>query len=334
MLTTDMTEVQAIARARELFRAHIPESNAWLEPSHLSIVATVIGGMGWSILQEARNGLEARAMPDTAQGQYLDAIAARPPFNTLRRAATNATGPLSVAFTISQSIAVDDIFTRSDGIKYAALCAFTGTAGQIQVRAVDPGTIGNAASGMPLTDARGTVTSMGIVGGYGIETEAELRDRMYRVVQAGYFGSVGSIEAMVESVHGVGKASACGGDCGRVSVFVAMQDNIIPTDADLQWILQWIEGAFADPCAMPAHVCVDILPAVSRTLVVKVSEACGVDVAAVLRIKLLPGLAIGQTVTAADVVAVLASSGVNVSVVSVAGNPGDGGLWTDIQVLQ
>lgn len=330
MLTTDMTEVQAIARARELFRAHIPESNAWLEPSHLSIVATVIGGMGWSILQEARNGLEARAMPDTAQGAYLDAIAARPPFNTLRRAATNAQGALSVAFTASQSIAVGDIFTRSDGVKYEAVCAFTGTSGQIRVRAVDPGTIGNAAAGMPFTDTRGSVTSLGVVGGYGVETDAELRDRMYRAVPARYFGSVGSIEALVASVHGVSKASACGGDCGRVSVYVAMHGDTIPTAADLQWI----EGAFADPCAMPAHACADILPAVPKTLVVTVYEACGVDVAAILRAKLLPGLAIGQTVTAADVIAALAASGVNIAVHSVAGNPGDGGLWTDVQVLQ
>jgi uncharacterized phage protein gp47/JayE len=325
-----MTEVQAIARARELFLAHIPESNAWLEPSHLSIVATVIGGMGWSILQEARNGLEARAMPDTAQGEYLDAIAARPPFNTLRRAATNAQGALSVAFTASQSIAVGDIFTRSDGVKYEVQCAFTGTTGQIRVKAVDAGTIGNAAAGMPFNDTRGAVASTGIVGGYGVETDAELRDRMYRVAQAGYFGSVGSIEALVASVHGVGKATACGGDCGRVTVYAVMQGDAIPTAADLQWI----EGAFANPCAMPAHVCVDILPAIAKTLVVTVSEACGVDVAAVLRAKLLPGLAIGQTVTAADVVAVLASSGVNVAVQSVSGNPGDGGVWTDVQVLQ
>lgn len=329
MLTSDMTEAETIARIRELFRAHIPESNAWLEPSTMSVVSTVLGGMGWTIIQEARTGLEARAMPDTAQGAALDAIASRPPFNLLRRGATYAAGWLSVAFTSSQTIAVGDSFTRSDGVKYTVVCAFTGTTGEIQVQAVTAGTTGNAAFGMPFNDPRGVVTSAGITGGYGAETNDELRDRLYRTVQGGYFGSVGSIEALVGNVQGVGKATACGGDCGPVTVYVAMQGGTIPTAADIAWV----QGAFSDPCSMPAHVCVNILPAVAKTLVVRVNEACGVDVSALIAEKLLPSLNIGQTVTAADIVALFAANGVSAGVASVDGNPGDGGIWTSVQVL-
>lgn len=330
MLNTDMTEAQTIARARELFRAHIPESNAWLEPSNMSVVATVLGGLGWTIMQEARNGIEARVMPDTAIGAHLDAIAARPPFNLLRRGATKATGVVSVAFTVSQSIAVGDSFTRSDGIKYLAQCSFTGTTGQIAVIAQSPGTAGNAISGMPFTDSRGTVTSLGIVGGYGAESDEELRDRIYRSVPGAYFGSVGSIEALVANVHGVSKVRACAMDCGPVVLFVALQGNAIPTATDIQWI----EGAFADPCAMPAHTCVNIRPAIAKTLIVRVAEACGIDVAGLIRVKLLPGLGIGQTVTVADILALFAANGVTSTVLSVDGLPGDGGLWTEVQVVQ
>lgn len=330
MLNSGMTEAEVIDRVRQTFRAHLPESNAWVEPSNLSVTATVFGGIAWSLMQEARNGIDARAMPETATGEYLDAIASRPPYNTLRRAETYAEGWVEVSFLDVNSIAVGDSFTRSDGVKYTVICAATLTAGvgMVKVRANVAGTTGNAVSGMPLEDTRGTVTSRGIVGGYGAETDDELRDRLYRLYPGPVFGSLSSVEGLVANVHGVGQAVACPSDCGPVTVYAAMQGNAIPSAADIAWI----EGAFANPCSLPAFVCVTILPAIAKTLIVRLSEACGVNPLPALQ-AMIAGARIGQSFTIADVTLALSASGYTGQVLEVQGNAGDGGLFTAVSLV-
>lgn len=332
MLNPSQSASEVVDVVRNAFRAHLPESNAWIEPSNLSIVSTVLGGIAWTLMQEAAAGIDARLMPDTAVGEYLDAIAARPPYNTLRRGATYAEGWVSVSFAGVATIAVGDTFKRSDGVKYTAICAATLTngAGNVKVRASVTGTGGNAANGMPLEDTRGTVASLGIVGGYGAETDDELRDRLYRLFPGPVFGSPLSIQNLVANVHGVGQARAvtCGDGCGRQTVYVAMQGNTIPTDAELQWVNE----SFADPCSLPAFVCVDLLPAVGKVLRVRLSDDCGADAMPALN-AMIARAQIGQAFTIADVTLALAASGYTGQVLEVQGNPYDDGLFTSVELL-
>ena len=58
------------------------------KPNFFDVSSTVVGGIAWSAVNEARNGVDTRMNPQTAVGEYLDIIAATPPLNLTRLTAT------------------------------------------------------------------------------------------------------------------------------------------------------------------------------------------------------------------------------------------------------
>lgn len=248
MFSSDISAADAVNAVRGVFRAHIPESNAWAEPNLMSVISQTLGALAVSALREARNGIDARVMPDTAEGVYLDALAARPPFNTFRQSAQKATGCIDVAFPGVVTVLTGEVFARSDGEAFVALCdatlALDGT-GEIKVEAVNAGTDGNSVFGYPFTDPRGTAAACadGIGGGSEVESDDDLRNRLYSLIPDCNFGSLGSIERLALAAPRVRSAIACE-DAGTITVYVATSDPSIPTQIDVDTA----QAIFDDPC--------------------------------------------------------------------------------------
>lgn len=280
MFTSEMCESEIVAAVRGLFRSHIPESNAWAEPNHLSVTAKVFGGLAFSALSEARNGIDQRVMIATASGAYLDAIAARPPYNTTRLPATQATGCVDVCFAGVTTILAGDALTREDGATYTACCDVTLDAdgcGEIEVKADVAGPDGNALFGFPFTDSRGTATvcKSGIGGGHDVECDDGLRDRLYSLQPGCQFGSIASIEACALGVQGIGYAKACEG-LGGITVYVGTKDGPVPTQVQIDEV----QAVFDDPCKKLVGICVKVRGIVACELRVQIADPCPASVSA------------------------------------------------------
>lgn len=280
MFSSEYSEREVANAVRGLFRANIPESNAWAQPSQLSVFASVFGALAHSALTEARNGIDQRVMVDTAAGDYLDAIAARPPYNTTRLPATKATGCIDVTFAGVASVITGETFTSISGQSYIALADVdldANGSGQVKVEAVQSGSVGNAVYGTPINDARGdaAVCLTGIGAGHDVECDDDLRDRLYSYQPGCQFGSLRSIEICALGVQGVKYAKACEG-LGGIVVYVGTKTGPVPTQVDIDEV----QAVFDDPCKKLAGICVKVLGIKACPLELVISEACrGVSIA-------------------------------------------------------
>lgn len=274
MFTTEMSEREVVNAVRNTFKAFIPESNAWAEPNHMSVSAQVFGGLAFSALCEARGGVDARVMIDTAEGAYLDAIAARPPYNTTRLPASKASGDLDVTFPGVAVVLTGEVFTRDDGQEYTVLCDATLDAdgvGVVKVEAVEAGVAGNAVYGYPFVDARGdvSVSLMGLNGGSAIECDDALKDRLYALQPFTQFGSVKSLEQYAVGLPGVASAKGCR-DIGGVDLYFTSDNGPIPTAGEVAAV----QAAFDDPCRKMIGLCTRVRAATALTINVTITDPC------------------------------------------------------------
>lgn len=281
MFNSEMCEREIVNAVRNLFRAHIPESNAWAEPNHLSIVSKVFGGLAFSALQEARNGIDTRVLIDSVTGSYLDEIAARPPFSTTRLPAGFAEGCVDVCFPGVASLAIGDTLTREDGQTYSVTCDVTLDAegcGQVKVRADSDGPSGNAVFGTPFEDPRGdaAVCKDGISGGNEIECDDDLRDRLYSYQRECQFGSIASIEMRALGITGIRYAKACDG-MGGTSLYVGTKTGPVPTPSEIADV----QAVFDDPCEKSPGVCVTVRGVVECPVDVVIQDNCPAGISAV-----------------------------------------------------
>ena len=281
MFTTEMCESEIVNAVQGLFRSCIPESNAWAEPNHLSVTAKVFGGLAFSALSEARNGIDSRIIIQTASGSNLDAIAARPPYNTTRLPATFATGCVDVCFANVLSLAAGDALTREDGATYTVCCDVTLDAdgcGEVEVKADVAGPDGNAAFGYPFNDARGTATvcKSGIGAGHDVECDDDLKDRLFSLQPGCQFGSIKSIEACALGVQGIQYAKACEG-LGGINLYVGTKTGPIPTQVEIEEV----QAVFDDPCKKLIGTCVTVRGISACELRVELTDPCPASVSAV-----------------------------------------------------
>lgn len=113
-------EQETIEWVRGVFKAYVPESDAWAKPNFFDINATIIGGLMWSAINEAEELVDMRMNPQTVTGEYLDLLVAQPPLNLKRRSATQAVGSVNVELTEINTVPVGYEFKTADDVVYTA----------------------------------------------------------------------------------------------------------------------------------------------------------------------------------------------------------------------
>lgn len=261
------SEQDFIQSIREIFRAYVPESDAWAQPNFFSVNATIVGGLAWSAVNEARRGFDVRVNPQTAEGEYLDLIAATPPLDLTRRPATVATGMLAVTGWPDPSIPAGTIFQTAAGIRFTtdATVNVGGNYAIVDVSSVLSGAANNSFSGQPLASGAVQAVSLGVVGAYDAESDDQLRARIYaEQTKYAFFGSACSYERMILAVPGVSRAWAI--EDGGVARIVFLMEDKYPCGSPLPEDVAAVMEYFDDPCLTPLFFCPAIGPACSKSI--------------------------------------------------------------------
>lgn len=280
------SEQEFIESIRDIFRSYVPESDAWAQPNFFSVNATVVGGLAWSAVNEARRGFDMRVNPQTAVGEYLDLIAGTPPLALVRRPATVATGDLIVTGWPTANIPAGTMFETAAGVKYTTTESVNvgGSFTVVPVASVLAGAANNSLQNQPMTSGNVSAISLGIFGGFDAETDDQFRARIYaEQTKYTFFGSACSYERLLLSYPGVSRAWAVE-DGGVAKIVFLMEGKYpcgVPQDEDIAGIKEY----FSDPCLTPLFFCPDFQPACSKSidLVIEWTEApddiCAIEAA-------------------------------------------------------
>jgi Baseplate J-like protein len=253
---TASNEAEFIESARAVFKAYVPESDAWAQPNFFSINATVVGGLAWSAFNEARNGIDKRVNPQTAVGEYLDIIAAMPPVNLQRLTPTSSSGFVMVNFPSLTFVPLGYELTTAAGIKYTAtaLTTLTGGIGSVPVVSSGTGSNQNSINNQPLVSSDGVATSLGIFGGQDTESDDQFRDRIFGSrVESVFFGSACSYEAAMRGLPGVTRAWAV--EDGIAARILFLMEDKYPCGVPLQADIDAITAHFNDACLTNMFFC-------------------------------------------------------------------------------
>lgn len=257
-LSDAANEQETIEWVRGIFKAYVPESDSWAKPNFFDINATVIGGLTWSAINEAKSLIDARMNPQTVTGEYLDLLVAQPPLNLRRRSATQAVGLVSVDLTDITSVPIGYEFRTADEVVYTATktVALVHGKGTVPVISQEYGSHTNALNNRELTAENGAAISLGIYGGYDVECDEELRNRFYTAqAKFTYFGSQCSMEEELSTIRGVSRSWVVR-DGAVVKMLVLMEDKYpdrcgVPLQSDFDEIQTYFE----DECRTNLFFC-------------------------------------------------------------------------------
>lgn len=250
-------EAQFIEKVRGIFRAYLPESDAWAKPNFFDINSTVIGGLAWSAVNEARNGVDARVNLQTMVGENLDIYASTPPLDLTRLSATQSSGFVSLCKEGANSIEKGEIIQTEGGIEFSVVQDTALDAqgcGTVEVQSVEFGKANNSPPGQPLEGDDITATSLGIFGAFDAECDDEFRRRIYAErIKFHFFGSACSYEDLLLGVRGVSRVWPVE-DGGVPMILFLMEDKYPcgePRQEDYDAITQMLE----DECLTNMFFC-------------------------------------------------------------------------------
>jgi len=176
---------ELIERNEAEFDTRFPGGDARLRNSILNVLARVSAG-GAHGLYGAHDWLARQILPDTADPEFLARHAAR--WGIVRKAASFATGPVTITGTNGSIVPAGTILRRTDGTEYAidAEVAVTAGTAQATVTAVEAGAAGNAAEAVKLTflspitgvNSQATVAAGGLTAGFDVEDDESLLQRL------------------------------------------------------------------------------------------------------------------------------------------------------------
>lgn len=241
----------AIEETRRIIRTCAPESDAWKMPNPFGILAIVLGGLAWTALNEARNGVDARLDPSKQSGAALDRYAAGPKIGLTRYAATVSTGFVRISGSTASVIIKGTRFTDACGTVFETTASATVVNGvaSVPVTSLVAGAAVNSLEGQPLAhDGDGAAVSGGIFGGYDVECDDDFRFRIFAAeATCSFFGSADGYIDILMGQPGVTRAWAYeDGTCAGIAV---LMENKYPCGVPLEADLIALSAVFAEECA-------------------------------------------------------------------------------------
>lgn len=252
------SEAAFVEQIRATFRSYVPESDAWAKPNFFDINATVQGGLAWSAVNEARNGIDARFNPQTVVGEALDILVAQPPLFLTRYGATFAKGQVKVTGLNQNTVDIGFEFKTADGVTYInqELVAVENGEAILNVVSEVQGSNQNSIVNRPLEfNADGVAISLGIFGGSDVECDEQLRKRLYSGRESfHFFGSACSMENLVSGAQGVSRAWAV--EDGAIAKIMFLKEGTNPPcGAPTQQDILDVEAYVNEACKTPMFFC-------------------------------------------------------------------------------
>lgn len=265
--TTD-TEEEVIEKVRATYRAYMPELDAWQKPSYHDVNSIVVGGIAWSAMNEARNGIDARVNPSTAVGSALDLIAASPPLFLTRNNPTPSTGYIFVSCDDTATVsafAPGYVFSTADGVEFTVTDTTALDANGealVPVQSVLEGSENNSCEGQPMDAPDGcAAVSRGVFGGFDRECDAQLRRRIFAARSKCFpLGSPQWYEAQIlGAIDGITRTWLVS-DGGMAKIFFLMEDKY-PCGSPEQEDVDALNAYFEDECKIGLCFCPIFVPA-------------------------------------------------------------------------
>lgn len=240
--------------ARAAISAVVTGADALLRWSVLRVLADVLAGFTHQVYGYL-DWLARQLLPDTAEDNWLDRWARL--YGLARKAASAASGTITLTGTAGTVLASGSLLTRSDGAQYATTAEATigsGGSATVAVQASTAGADGNAEAGTTLAlyvaqvgiAGTATVGSAGLSGGAAAETDAALRARLLaRMSNPPQGGSQTDYEAWALAVSGVTRAWVYPLNRGAGTVDVAFvmdgRSSIVPLSGDVATVQAYID---------------------------------------------------------------------------------------------
>lgn len=241
---------------RDNVRASLPGADASVPNSVLRVLSDAQGGLCHLTLQYI-DWLALQLLPDTAETEWLDrhgTIWLVNSDNTFgRKQATFASGTVAFSGTIGTVIPIGTILIGNVDYETTAQITLGSGPSEAPARAIDPGVIGNMASGNPLATAQDipNVNAVAVVtmdGGVDVESDDDLRARiLHRIRNPPMGGAIADYVTWALSVPGVTRAwAAVEQGIGTATVRFLMDelradDDGWPTTADIQTVSKYID---------------------------------------------------------------------------------------------
>lgn len=188
--------------------------------------------------------------PDTAEKQFLERQASIQ--GIYRRAASKATGTLTVSYTEGTTLPVGTIFMADDQTRYETTAEPEVGSYAVPVQCLEAGTIGNREEGQtytlvsPVTGVDAEAVGSEMAGGAEAESDESLRDRLlYRLRNPPRGGTATDYVAWAKEVPGVTRAWCFPKEQGIGTVVVRfatdeLTDDGIPTSGMVQIVADHI----------------------------------------------------------------------------------------------
>jgi uncharacterized phage protein gp47/JayE len=291
-------------RALADIQSRLPDASPQLRRSLLGVVARMHSGAVHG-LYGYLDWLARQAMPDTAEAEHLERWGSW--WGVTRKAASRASGEVTVTGTSGAVIPAGTMLARADGATYATTAEVAvSAAGTATAPAVadEPGQSGNADAGLaltlvtPLAGVRGALAAAGFGAGADEEADASLLARLLaRVRNPPQGGAEQDYEAWALGVAGVTRVWVAPQEQGPGTVVVRiMTDDStpdgIPTALDVAAVQAVIEAArpvtaevtVVAPLPVPLDMTVRLAPNTAA-----VRAAVQAEVTALIRRQARPG---------------------------------------------
>lgn len=190
---------------------------------------------------------------DTAEAQYLERQASIQ--GIYRRAASKATGSLTVSYTEGSTVPVGTIFMADDQTRYETTAVPEVGSYTVPVQCLETGTVGNREEGLtytlvsPVTGVDAEAIGSEMAGGAEAESDESLRERLlYRLRNPPRGGTATDYVAWAKEVPGVTRAWCFPKEQGVGTVVVrfatdGLTETGIPTEGMVQIVADYIAQA-------------------------------------------------------------------------------------------
>lgn len=252
MSFTRPTLTELVARSQDDMDARLPGADSRLRHSALGVLATVHAGAMHGLYGYVDH-LARQILPDTADAETLDRHAGI--WGVTRKAATQASGPVTATGVNGSVIAAGTVLQRAGGLEYITEAEATVVAGSavLSVAAVSPGIGSVATSGARLTfvspvagvAAVAIVAPAGLTGGTEEESDALLRERLLaRIRQPPEGGAAHDYRRWTLEVPEVTRVWEfplwMGAGTVGVTFMMDGRDDPIPLEADVEAVEAWL----------------------------------------------------------------------------------------------